>query len=125
MKIFNKKGFIDKVNFVDENNVFVGYDLQQDCCEEADWFIADRAIDGIEDTEASMLEGLKPYRFDSDYFVEHNPGGDCDLGGIAIFRLVAPSQPDRYLHLYNSHNGYYCHGFEMKKGYRTLQSGLL
>ena len=56
MKIFD--GDFDKVNFVDENNVFVGYDLLQDCCEDANWFIADREIDGIKETEALMLEGL-------------------------------------------------------------------
>lgn len=37
MKIFDKDG---KVNFVDENNVIVGYDTNQHCSEHAGWFIA-------------------------------------------------------------------------------------
>lgn len=44
MKIFTKENsnWDSKVNFVDENNVVLGYDLSQDCCEHADWFIADK-----------------------------------------------------------------------------------
>ena len=30
----------EKINFIDENNVFVGYDLGQNCCENASWFIS-------------------------------------------------------------------------------------
>ena len=44
MKIFNKlekNGWGRKVNFVDENNVVLGYDMSQDCCERAGWFIAE------------------------------------------------------------------------------------
>jgi len=36
MKIFlNEKELETKINFVDDNNVFVGYDLTQQCCENA------------------------------------------------------------------------------------------
>ena len=35
MKIFEDN---IKVNFVDENNVFVGYDMRQSCCEQAGYF---------------------------------------------------------------------------------------
>ena len=42
MKIFNKTGnWENKVNFVDENNVVLGYDMEQCCCEDAGWFISD------------------------------------------------------------------------------------
>lgn len=42
MKIFDKyENWNDRVNFVDENNVLLGYDMSQSCCEKAYWFIAD------------------------------------------------------------------------------------
>lgn len=40
MKIFESKDEC-KINFVDENNVFLGYSMGQDCCEYAEWFISD------------------------------------------------------------------------------------
>jgi len=125
MKIFDKTHG-EKVNFVDQNNVFVGYDLMQDCCEHADWFIADQTFpDEVpEITEAAMLEGLEPYSFDKEFFEEYTPAS-LESGGMAIFKLVAEGQPDRYLHLYNNHNGYYSHGFEMKQNDDTLREGHL
>ena len=53
MKIFEGKesSWSDKVNFVDGNDVFVGYDLGQCCCENADWFISEK---------------ITPYTYDSD-----------------------------------------------------------
>ena len=41
MKVFDRDG---KVNFVDENNVILGYDMNQNCCEDADWFITPRDL---------------------------------------------------------------------------------
>ena len=35
MKVFDRDG---KINFVDKNNVVLGYDMNQDCCENANWF---------------------------------------------------------------------------------------
>lgn len=57
---------------------------------------------------------LTDYKFDVmgeaigiDYQVDHE--GDLDEGGIVVFRLLHPSKPPLYLHLYNCHNGYYGH----------------
>ena len=47
-------------------------------------------------------------------------------GGLVIFKLQSlPTNPksDLYLHLYNSHNGYYSHGFEMYVGGIPIKSG--
>ncbi len=38
MKIFMRDG---KVNFVDESNVLLGYDMGSLCCEYADWIISE------------------------------------------------------------------------------------
>lgn len=115
MKIFNQTNpFPTKVNFVDENNVFVGYDMEQDCCEEAGWFIAEGRATSSEDIEAdNPTPDVESYSFDPEYYEELTVmrGEECN---IAVFRLVRDDKPDLFLHLYNTHNGYYSHGFEMK-----------
>lgn len=50
MKIFERDG---KINFVDENNVLLGYDMSQDCCEHADWFILDTIYS---DKDSALLD---------------------------------------------------------------------
>lgn len=106
MKKFDKD---DKINFVDENNVFVGYDLSQGCCEHADWFISDKE----EDTTSDKAEkhDISTYVFDTKYFAEV-VSKDVDEGGMVRFKLVSSDKPDLFLHLFNHHNGYYSHGFE-------------
>jgi hypothetical protein len=103
MKVFDKDG---KFNFVDANNVFVGFDSRADCCEYFGYVIADTEI--ITDTTEDIDTDLEPYVFDTGYFKES--GED---NGV-IFRMTAPELPDLYLLLYNHHNGYYSHGFEFR-----------
>jgi hypothetical protein len=116
-----------KRNFVDDNNVFVGYDLRQSCCENADWFIADEVIkdkispwSGKDPDEFSKPEYLDGYRFDQDWFkkIDHNP----DAGNRVIFRLVNDDGEEKFLHLFNVHNGYYGHGFEFEIDDETVES---
>ena len=47
MKIFtgDNTQWADKVNFVDDTNTMLGYDLSQSCCEYANWFIDDKIWD--------------------------------------------------------------------------------
>lgn len=124
MKIFDQvKPFEDKVNFVDQNNVVVGYDMSQDCCEYADWLIADAPTDQFHNgcshqTNVDETDYIQ-YCFDVDYFEEDG----YDETSIAIFRLVAPELPDKFLHLHNTHNGYYSHGFTMKVNEQMIRSG--
>lgn len=119
MKVFDKGG---KINFVDENNVFVGYDTNQSCCENADYFISTKKENEDMDSKDFNLE---PYSFDKDGFEEVDSPKGLDAGGMVRFRLVAPDLPDLYLHLYNAHNGYYGHGFEAKIGDTSWQDGCL
>lgn len=123
MRIFEKDG---KVNFVDENNVFVGYDLNQDCCEYADWFFSEREENKVppdsgHDTVPPNLEG---FRFDTHYFEELQNADDRDEGGMVRFKVT---DGDRvvYLYLFNVHNGYYGHGFEAKIGGLDWKRGCL
>jgi len=106
MKIFETG---QKINFVDDNNVFVGYDLGQDCCEYADWFISYKEAVEPEFNGLKTLE-FDGWCFDTTYFKKLADAPGLDEGGIAIFRLVFEDK-ELFLHLFNCHNGYYAHGF--------------
>jgi len=136
MKVFDKTDpFTTKVNFVDENNILVGYDLEQNCCEQADWFIIDsicdkEKFDSLRGTPSA--DGLpqvfseKDYVFDPGFFEEVSITDEvCWYELIVVFRLISKTLPDLYLHLFNCHNGYYSHGFEMKMSDKTIQEGSL
>lgn len=103
----------DKYNFIDKNDLFVGYDTATDCCEDADWDILDKPTRYSEMDERHSGEGLEDYVFDTaskvlgiEYTVNTK---DLDAGDMAIFRLLHPTKEPLFLHLYNCHNGYYGH----------------
>jgi hypothetical protein len=131
MKIFEtgKDSYDSSINFVDTNNVFVGYSMSQDCCEHADWFISKTEDNDVID-DNGIIEKLDDYSFDKEYFEEVEPkksdwGTVLDAGGMVRFKLVSKDKPDLFLHLYNSHNGYYSHGFEMKIDDKQVREGCL
>ena len=120
MQVFERDG---KVNFVDENNVFLGYDLNQNCCEHADWLVADAPQDGQPETEREGIPDLKGFAFDTAFFKQVD-GGDFDGGGMAIFRIVN-GDAEKFVHIFNSHNGCYGHGFDFTIGGKTARDGTL
>ena len=126
MKIFDQtEAFPGKVNFVDENNVCLGYDLQQDCYEQADWFISDKEVEiNYDDDDVDKFRfDVEDYVFDPTYFKQVNCSG-LDEGGMVRFRLVNGNN-ELFIHIYNSHNGYYGHGFEFKIGDEIKHDGTL
>lgn len=119
----------EKRNFVDENNVVVGWDYEGQCCERYGYFFDERKHDRMPDYDTTdprdpLPDDLTPYRFDPAFF-EETSEGVSDAGAMAIFRLTAPNKPDLFLHLYNSHNGYYSHGFTVSVGGQQTRSGSL
>lgn len=129
MKKFDRDG---RVNFVDVNNVFVGYDMGQDCCENADYLLSPMLPNGQSiyeaDLEACPEEGLDSYIFDPT-FIQTNTVSGLDQGNSVTFRMTSLDAEAEYcevfLTLFNSHNGYYGHGFEFKIGDEVKESGTL
>ncbi len=131
MKIFTPENSFDcRVNFVDSNNVFVGYGMQQDCCEFAGWFISSQPEKTF---TQNMMEGKCPenkfdvseYVFDPNYHEVYKVSRvDSSYEDIyvAVFKLVHKNKPPLFLHLFNEHNGYYGHGFTFNL---NLKSGTL
>jgi hypothetical protein len=118
----------DKVNFVDEiSNIVLGYDVSCCCCEEADWYISD---DIIPERPREIMESLKPgerdllgWQFDKDFCQELSPD-NCWGGGLVVFRIVRDGQ-QKFIHIFNAHNGYYAHGFTFTKdeGKQIIRQG--
>ena len=107
--------FPGKVNFIDSNNVILGYDLSQSCCEHAFWTISEKQ-DGSDPIhkggEEAMQEiELDEYCFDPQFCDRESAGED---GGVAIFKLRGWKLPDLFIRLENHHNGYYSHGFTFR-----------
>ena len=118
----------NKTNFIDENDVFVGFDTDQQCCEEWNWFIAKDKNEGsfegskvIPKVELSVE--LNGYVFDTKYFNTKEIEGSETRERIAQFRLVKKGEKNLYLNLTNSHNGYYSHGFTAIVGGEVWQEG--
>lgn len=122
MKHFRDGEWYGKMNFVDENNVVVGWDATDCCCEAHEWFWHRGDGQSIEMSDDDLL----PYRFDPDYFVENPPWyTPSEEGGEVVFRLTADGLPDLFLSLRNDHNGYYSHGFTVEVNGTETRSGSL
>lgn len=119
MKVFDRDC---KWNFVDDNNVFVGYYNQQECCENADYLLT-KTIPKSHDEPSIDPDELDGYNFDTKFF--QKVVMDLDAGEAVAFRLVKDASEDVFLTLYNYHNGYYGHGFEATIGGIDWQNGNL
>lgn len=123
MIIFNKaEPWPNKVNFVDENNVMLGYDLDQSCCECAGWFIHSSVLPIIPTDEngkkieysnlspINTITDLEDWVFDTGFIATIKDERNLDEGKIVVFRITR-DKAERFIHIYNCHNGYYSHGF--------------
>ena len=133
MKRFEKFGGWDsKLNFVDDNNVFVGFDYGHCCCESFGYYYA-KDPNASKDNEIKLSEDQESmYNFDplfhEDVVSDDNYYDAQKLtGGAVAFKLINKSDVNDvvYLILYNHHNGYYSHGFEMKVDEKQVFEGYL
>lgn len=97
----------DKINFIDKNDIFVGFDYYRSCCEDFGWYLS-RKMHGKAYIDKEELEG---YFFDINRpYTEHSKYDLCKVS----FRLIHPTKKAIYLTLFNEHNGYYAHDVFMK-----------
>lgn len=122
MKIFENGGWGNKVNFVDENNVVLGFDMSASCCESFGWYIIPEISEETQDGE--VPKNIEDYSFDKDFFQELDETNE-DCGGIVVFKILSKTGDIRYIHLYNFHNGYYSHGFDLVVGGLLVNDGSL
>ena len=124
MKIFDKPQ--GHINFIDKNENFVGFDMWSSCCEEFGWSFSYELPLNFDDAKKEDItvenQDLEDYEFDIDFFHETSEGADA--GGVVTFKMVKSDGPDIYLSFYNSHNGYYSHGFNGKIGGKVIDGNL-
>lgn len=109
------------VNFVDDNENFVGYSLEDDCCAHGGWFIADKEYDAEPEglAQFQQITEFPNHVFDEKFFREiANDGSGFNC---VIFKMVENWRSESkvmplYLHLFNVHNGYYAKGFKCTFG---------
>ena len=65
---------------------------------------------------------VKRNTVDPTYFSEASQEAGLEIGNIVIFRIVNGDQ-EKFLHLYNVHNGYYSHNVEFTNNNETLHHG--
>lgn len=132
MKIFisNKK-----LNIVDKNNRFIGFDYESQCCELYGAILTSK-IDDIElivksesdrhaAQDALLNADISGYVFDPDFHLIKTFEYDFSNGNLAIFRILSLENEDRYIAIFNIHNGYYCHNFSFCKDTVVEFSGSL
>lgn len=112
MKYFetDMDGWDAKYNFVDENNVVLGYDATQDCCEQFGWYVSaliqdDKIPDSLTDPKLPPDGTWEGWTFDSTYFKELL-FDECEDENHAVFRIVK-GESEAFIVLFNYHNGYY------------------
>ena len=114
MRIFKHK---ESVNFIDKNDVFLGYSLENSCCSHSGFELAlDKAckkkieFETIDDVN-KIIEG---YEFDTKYMNKYFDKKDNSYG-FAVFRMTKKGSGNIYVILKNHHNGNYWNGFELSK----------
>ena len=117
-----------KINFVDDNNVFVGFDYESSCCEDFSYKLTLEKptswpkIDELPEIDGNDFPG---FNFNTGFYVEFDEGSKGDGGGAVVFKLKHKDGRVMFLSLQNTHNGYYSHGFEMTKDGKIVHSGSL
>lgn len=104
-----------KINFIDKNDCFVGFDFERDCCESFGWYYSENR--NSNDFQNSDPDALHGFFFDtkSDPFdVIDTDDDECSIVG---FTLINEAADIKYLFLYNSHNGFYSHGWGSSWGF--------
>lgn len=101
------------INFIDENDLYIGFDDDQSCCEYADWFVSD-----LPDTPSEFCSDMPPHDLNGWNFVDLRILPDTfqdvedphvDEGGHIAFMIVHPEYGTKWLHFFNIQNGYYGH----------------
>lgn len=101
-------------NWVDENNKMVGFDNYQACCELFGYSWLDSELKKTaeisnDDPELQFTGVMFSFGYVIDN--EHRDGWRFEAKkGDKIY----------YLHIWNDHNGYYCHDFFMKDGDKII-----
>ena len=121
MRLFTSKdSFYNKLNLVDENDVFVGYDYSQDCCEHFGYRWETSCRTHLQEPDlngAVFTKRHKKLESTDDYYDDC----ECEYG----FEIKLNNGNLIWFVIYNYHNGYYGHGFDFTDKEEKITSGVL
>ncbi len=128
MKVIDidKGSYGESVNFVDDNNLLVGYDMSSDCCENFGWYISYDPDDYGLDNKFSN-DHWENYSFvnEEPTILDFSSGDWGEPDSRARFRMMDNHGNFTYLFLFNIHNGYYSHGFSFHDNGQVIHYGSL
>ena len=113
-----------KVNWLDDQGVLVGWDDEQQCCEDFGCGVYDKESGKRVSDDPNGL----PYHFAKTY--EEN-GNRAYCGDIEADRFQVEMFPDDgkgpvlVFECFNNHNGYYYHDFEMKVDFKESKEDVM
>ncbi len=122
-----KVKFAHSINFIDENDIFIGFDLRTQCCEDFGWFIKDNeSVDDLiqqaESSNKSCEEDYSGWLFDLNYFKSDSfDTGTITSADAVVFRLKKENK-SKYLFLFNIGNGMYAHDFFFGKSMNSYST---
>lgn len=126
MKFFWRDG---KFNWIDDNNVLLGFEDSQQCCERYGYLYHTSLEDPTSVVPLADAE-LDEFNFDP-FFHACGIFSSCstkefDYPQTFTVKLLNKEEAaSLYLTIYNSHNGYYTHGFSFDNGKTTIHKGEL
>ncbi|MGL4600291.1 MAG: hypothetical protein ACRCVE_02040 [Plesiomonas sp.] len=105
-----------KINFIDENDCFVGFDFNQCCCESFGYSVTLDGKFNYHEDESLPDFNFDGYNFDTSFTPDESSDEECDDCQYVTLKMINSSGDVAYLHLYNMHNGYYSHGWKTSWG---------
>ena len=123
MKLFErttKEGWGNRLNLIDKNNVFVGYDYDESCCESFGYEF--RTSDN---KEIDYPENLSDFVFTLNHKIFEIVSKYKDDGDSAYGFEITNGEDTLWFVIYNYHNGYYSHGFEFMNDKEQITRGSL
>lgn len=120
MKVFERTdeyGWGNRLNFVDKNNVVLGYDYASQCCESFFYYVTEtepmKFDNEPEEEDKSGLLNEDSLYFDTSYNKDLEGETSWNEDYATVFKVLG-GETDLFIVLVNCHNGYYGHGFDMK-----------
>jgi hypothetical protein len=121
MKIMVNKPHRGRTNFVDENNVVLGWESASICCENHHWAVRTAMTDGqvvvqSQHGNEEVIVDLDGWVFDPT-FVKHerwSQEDDVNSTYVVWFKIVNKEGVENFILLQNTQNGYYSHGFKLE-----------
>ena len=123
MKLFERtdeQGWGNRLNLIDKNNVFVGYDYDQNCCESFGYEFRNNNGSTLVDTPK-----LDDFYFTLNHKVVEIINEYGDDGDSAYGFEITNGEETLWFVIYNYHNGYYSHGFEFMNDKEKITRGSL